>query len=298
MIANGKSIIGILAVACMFFMFSACSAMQVEENKDETSEQNVIEEPESIPEPTLEPEPAVEIIPLKELEEWDLVLITDSSGWGVAQVYGEVVAEDTGKIVNVRDLWEGGFEAGLMLEILQGKYTGGNIKLEKLPDYIKEAEVVVFWGNPRMSKNEDAPGDWECTPPGPWFVNECSPETFAVYKDHVKQVFELILELRGGQPTIIRTYDSYNPLINQFREAGVYEECKQCWAYFNDAYRQAAEEMNIPIAPVAEIWNGLDWTIDPVDDLGYTSDGIHPNQLGAEVIAQALRELGYDPVLP
>jgi len=158
--------------------------------------------------------------------------------------------------------------------------------------------VIVFYGNPEESINTSRPGDSEWVPPGPWYVNECEPENFTVYKDDVKAVFQMILELRGGKPTIIRTYDAYNPLINQFREAGVYEECKQCWAYFNEAFRQAAKEMNIPLAPVAELWNGPDWTVDPDDDLDYTHDGLHPNQLGAKVIAQALRELGYDPVVP
>lgn len=248
---------------------------------------------EPLPDPT---QPAVEITPLEDLETWDLVWVTDSSGWGVAQIYGEMVAEDTGKTVKVRDLWEGGFEAGEMLEILQGNYSGGDFKFEQLPGFIAEAEMVVFYGNPSLSINPERPGDWECVPPGPWYVNDCDPEVFSLYKEHLKEVFRLILEGREGQPVIIRTYDAYQSLINQFREAGVYEECKQCWAYYNDAIRQAAAEMNIPLAPVAELWNGPDWTIDPDDDLGYTHDGLHPNELGAEVIAQALRELGYDPV--
>ena len=74
--------------------------------------------------------------------------------------------------------------------------------------------------------------------------------------------------------------------FNQVREVGAYEEYKTCWGYFNNTYRKAAEEMNIPIAPVAELWNGPEWDIDPADDLGYTSEGIHPS------------ELGYEPVNP
>jgi hypothetical protein len=234
---------------------------------------------------------------LEDLEEWDLVWVTDSSGWGVAQVYGKMVAEDTGKTVNVGDYWEGGFAAGEMVEILQGEYTGGDMKFQKLPERIAEAEIIVFYGNPRFSVYEPRPGDWECVPPGPWYVNDCDPEIFTLYTEHVKEVFRLILELREGQPTIIRTYDAYNPLIDQFREAGVYQECKQCWAAYNDAFRAAAVEMGIPLAPVEELWNGPDWTVDPDSDLGYTHDGIHPNPLGAESIAQALRELGYEPVV-
>lgn len=238
------------------------------------------------------------VTPLEDLEEWDLVWVSDSSGWGVAQVYGEMVAEDTGKAVHVGDYWEGGFAAGEMLEILRGDYTGGDMKFQELPERIAEAEIIVFYGNPEMSIYEPRPGDWSCIGSSDYYVKDCDPEIFTLYMEQVKEVFQLILELREGQPTIIRAYDAYNPLINQFKEAGAYEECKACWGTFNDAIRKAAGELGVPVAPVAELWNGPDFTIDPDDDLGYTSDGIHPNELGAEVIAQALRELGYDPVEP
>jgi hypothetical protein len=114
---------------------------------------------------------------------------------------------------------------------------------------------------------------------------------------HLEGIYQRFFELRAGQPTIIRTYDAYNPLINFFREQGVHEDCRLCWGYYNDAIRQASAAYNIPVARVSEAWNGPDWDIDP-NDLGYTKDGEHPNELGIEVIAQALRELGYDPVLP
>jgi hypothetical protein len=275
-----------LLLLVSFFLLAACSSRFGE--TDLAVEEDAIEQP----------EPTVEIMPLEDLEEWDLVWVTDSSGWGVAQVYGEMVAKDTGKTVSVGDYWEGGFAAGEMVEILRGEYQGGDYKFQKLPERIREAEIVVFYGNPRASIYEPRPGDWECVPPGPWYVNDCDPEIFTLYKEHVKEVFRLILELREGQPTIIRTYDAYNPLIDQFKEKGVYEDCVACWITLNEAYRSAAEEMGIPLAPVAELWNGPDYTIDPDSELGYTSDGIHPNQLGAAVIAQALRELGYDPIVP
>lgn len=281
-------IVGVLGVLTAL---AACSPAAVPSGAADEEQQI-----EAVVEPTATATPSPTFPPLNDLEEWDLVWVSDSSGWGVAQVFGDMVAEDTGKTVNVHDLWEGGFAAGEMLEILQGDYTGPDYKFQKLPETIAEAEIIVFYGNPERSENPDRPGDWSCIPSGPWYVTDCDPEIFTVYKEHVKEIFRLILEAREGQPTIIRTYDAYNPLINQFRDAGVYEECKACWGYFNDAMREAAAEMGIPLAPVAERWNGPDWTIDPDDDLDYTKDHIHPNALGAEVIAQALRELGYDPV--
>jgi hypothetical protein len=248
-------------------------------------------------EPPQQPQPAAEIMPLEDLEEWDLLWISDSSGWDVADVYAGMVAEDTGKIINVHDKWLGGLPAALVYQALTGAYDGPSLTLEQLPELVSEAEIIVFYANPSESINESRPGDWECISGHGSYVNDCDPEIFTTYLDHLDTIYQRVFELRAGQPTIILSYDAYNPRINLLRENGVYEECKQCWGYYNDAIHLAAAKFNIPVACISESWNGPGWDIDP-NDLGYTKDGEHPNELGIEVIAQALRELGYDPVLP
>ena len=56
--------------------------------------------------------------------------------------------------------------------------------------------------------------------------------------------------------------------------------------------------MGVPIANAFDAWNGIDHNEDPVEK-GFTQeDDIHPNELGARVIAQLLRELGYEPIVP
>lgn len=238
-----------------------------------------------------------EITPLEDLEEWDLLWISDSSGWDVAEVYAKMVAEDTGKIINVHDSWIGGLPAGLIYQSLTEIYDGPSMKIEQMPELVAEAEIIVFYANPSESIDPSRPGDWECISGYGSYVKDCDPEIFTTYLDHLETIYQRIFELRAGQPTIILAYDAYNPRINLFRENGVYEDCKQCWGAYNDAIHQAASKYNIPVAGIAEAWNGPDWDIDP-NDLGYTKDGEHPNELGIEVIAQTLRELGYDPVVP
>jgi lysophospholipase L1-like esterase len=110
-------------------------------------------------------------------------------------------------------------------------------------------------------------------------------------------IYQKIFELREGHPTIIRAYDAYNPIIPNRVEYDGYEPCIACWQTYNQAIHTAAEQNNVPMALVAEAWNGPDYLLNPVD-LGYTRDGEHPSELGAQVIAQALRELGYEPVEP
>jgi hypothetical protein len=231
------------------------------------------------------------------MEEWDLVWISDSSGWDVAPIYASMIEEDTGIKVNVIDNWMGGLSAGYVYTVLKGEPTP-NATLEHLGEQIKDAEVIVFYANPDESWEEGNPADWMCTSSTtPNYVNNCDMETFDPYIQHLEEIYQMIFELRNGQPTIVRAFDAYNPLIARFKEQGAYEDCKACWANYNAAIHQAAASYNVPIAAVAEAWNGPNWDQDPKAN-GYTKDGIHPNEVGATVIAQALRDLGYDPVTP
>ena len=228
---------------------------------------------------------------LLDMDEWDLVWISDSSGWDVAQVYAAMIEEDTGIPVKVIHDWMGTLRAGDVYAALEGEPTA-DAKLAALADKIREAEIVIVYGNPEGSTQGD-PADWNCVPGNRLYVNQCP--AFSTYTEHLQGIYAAIFELRNGQPTIVRAFDAYNPLIARFKEQGVYEECKACWAMYNSAIRQAAAEFSIPVAGVSEAWNGPDWDMDPVA-LGYTKDGIHPNEEGARVIAHALRVLGYDPV--
>jgi hypothetical protein len=233
---------------------------------------------------------------LLDMQEWDLVWISDSSGWDVAEVYAAMIEEDTGIKVNVHDNWIGGLPAARVYHALMGEPTA-SFTLERLADELREAEVIVFYGNPEESWEEGNPADWLCVNDiGKNYVNNCEMETFDSYIQILEGIYARIFELRAGQPTIVRAFDAYNPLIARFREEGSYEACKACWANYNAAIHQAAASYNVPVAEVALAWNGPDWDQDPVA-MGYTKDGIHPNEEGARVIAQALRVLGYDPVI-
>ena len=55
---------------------------------------------------------------LSELEKWDLVYISDSTGWGVAERYAENIGRDTRKAVQVKDYAIGGLSAIEVLDVL------------------------------------------------------------------------------------------------------------------------------------------------------------------------------------
>ena len=230
-----------------------------------------------------------------DMEAWDLVWISDSSGWGVAEIYAAMIEEDTGIQVNLHDNWMGGLSAGDVYHALQGGPTP-NLRLRQLADQIREAEVIVFYANPDQSIDATHPGDWDCVSQRN-YVNSCEMEIFSTYIQHLEGIYESIFDLRAGQPTIVRAYDAYSPRIDEWREQGVFDACKACWGNYNAAIHQAAESYHVPVAAVAEAWNGINRDEDP-NVKGYTRDSEHPNEKGGEVIAESLRALGYDPVRP
>lgn len=231
---------------------------------------------------------------------WDLLWISDSSGWGVADIYGQYIAEDNDVEVNVMDNWQGGLSAGRILQGLKEQNTH-NLDLDKLNESIAEAEVIVIYGNPEDSHDPNNPWDWNCgqTTLVSCYVNNCAMESFSQYISDLKEIYSIIFEIRQGKPTIIRAIDAYNPnLVSHCQPDGMFDDCLACWENYNLAIHQAADEMGVPVAPVFDAWNGLDHTENPVEK-GYTrEDDTHPSDLGATVIADLLRELGYESITP
>jgi len=235
-----------------------------------------------------------------EEETWDLLWVSDSSGWGVADIYGQYIAEDNNVEVNVIDNWIGGLPAGEILQGLKEQNTK-NLKLDKLRETIAESEVIVIYGNPSDSEDPSNPGDWNCgqSDLDSCYVNNCSIDTFSQYIADLKEIYSIIFEIRQGKPTIIRAIDAYNPsLVSLCQPDGVFDVCVACWETYNEAIHQAADEMRVPIANVFDTWNGIDHIENPVEK-GYTrEDNVHPGELGAAVTAQALRDIGYEPIVP
>jgi hypothetical protein len=242
---------------------------------------------------------AQEVIAEQGVQEWDLLWVSDSSGWGVAEIYGAYLAEDLGIKINVMDKCMGFLSAGEILMPLKGEHTY-NLELEKMRNYFQEAEIIVIYGNPEKSISEENPMDWNCGQDGlnTCYVNSCGMEAFELYIEHMKEIYAVIFSEREGQPTMLRTFDAYNPrLVRQCTPDGAFDACLECWENYNKAIHQAADEMGVPVAGVFVAWNGPDHTEDP-NEKGYTKDGVHPNETGARVIADLLRATGYEMIIP
>ncbi len=229
---------------------------------------------------------------LRGLDEWDLVWISDSTGFGAYDVYAEMVAEDNGIPVNVHRYAIGALSAGRVLDALRGQEPN-HLRLKQLPDVIADAEVVVFYANPIDSVSEEHPGDWMCVGYTGNYVNECDPETFDLYRAHLDAIYEEILALRGNQPIIIRAYDSYN-FPDKWEADGVSAECGECWGNYIQTIHDAAAAHGVPVAHVYDAFTGPNHDMDPRDQDLIGTDGEHTNKAGATLIATLVRDLGYE----
>lgn len=228
---------------------------------------------------------------------WDLVVIGDSSLWGHGEAIAKQIEKDMGVKVNLEDFALPVLSAGKVREALEtGK--SANVRLEKLPEAVKNAEMVVMFTNPRDSVlpwgTTEMDACFESGDPGP---DACSSTYFDMYTADLKAIWQKIIALREGQETILIATDIYNPLAVYWQTAGVFDNCNRCWEGMSAAARNAAEAVGVPFVSRLDLYNGADHTEDPVAK-GYISDGEHPSELGAQVSAEAFAEIGYEPFIP
>jgi hypothetical protein len=254
--------------------------------------------------------------PFPDLKEWDLLIISDSMNWGVGQNYAKLIESDMNVKVNLHDCWVGGLSIGAVLDALQSggtlyPYVDDQSCYKPLPDLVKEAEVMVLFGNPLDSYPPD--GSWNipedhnaCVMGGyegknllPGFetykdkmLKSCAPETWATYKAHLGTVLDEIGKIREGRPLILRMTDAYIPVHSNWDFYGVDEVCTTCLGYLSEAIRQVAEEHGVPVADTMVGLNGKDYMSEI--PAGYLRDGIHPSGPGAQFIATLLQKTGYE----
>ncbi|OGO35847.1 MAG: hypothetical protein A2W35_10595 [Chloroflexi bacterium RBG_16_57_11] len=248
--------------------------------------------PTAVPTPQTSPTPLV--MPIGSDTEWRLVVIGDSSLWGLGEAYASQIEKDLGVKVNVDDFALPNLSAGSVLGAL---HTGKspNMRLEQLPKAVRDAEVVVMFVNPLDSVDPAIPLNFEgcfgCAAP-----QACETEAFAKYTADMSAIWAKIIELRAGQPTILRATDLYNPLVEQWNSCDIFAACEACWGNLSAAARQAAQAFNIPFLSRFDAFGGEDHIEDPREKGYIRDDGEHPTELAGQFTAELLAKMGYEPL--
>lgn len=222
-------------------------------------------------------------------EPWDLVWFSDSGGFGVAELWAERIEEDLGVEVRVNDRSAGGLAATTVLDSIEDD--------SKLRELLAEAEVIVIYGNPRGSGYPDEMETCVSTSTAPRDPpRRYSAEDFDPYRDVLTSIYEIVFDLRGGEPTIVRAIDLYNPVIADWRTAGIEDECTADWEMWARTIREAADEYRVPTASMFDAFNGPGHDEDPREKGFIGPDKEHTSDKGKAAMVEVLHGLGYDPV--
>ena len=250
-----------------------------------------------------------------DLKEWDLLIISDSMNWRVGQNYAKLIESDMNVKVTLHDCWVGGLSIGAVLNALQSggtlyPYVDDQSCYKPLPDLVKEAEVMVLYGNPVDSIPPDDSWNFqnasECVWGGyegknllPGFetykenmLKSCAPEKSTYYKADLGAVIEEIDKIREGRPLILRMTTFYIAWHPSWLKNGLDEVCTTCIGHSSEPIRQVAAEHGVPVADTMVVLNGKDYMSEI--PAGYLKDGIHPSDAGAQFIATLLQKTGYE----
>ena len=223
-------------------------------------------------------------------EPWDMVWITDSMGAGVADAWAAQIEESEGVEVRVHDYAIGG------LPLVQARAM--LMEQAALREDVAEAEMVVVYGSAEDASPEDT-GTCHTPSPAPHDPpNIYTSADFAPYSDVLRDIYDIVFELRAGEPTVIRAFDSFNGMIADWREAGIEAECKATWDSESEALREAADDYGVAMASFYDEFNGPDHDEDPREKGYIRSDGLHASRDGIAVQAEVLHALGYDAINP
>jgi predicted dienelactone hydrolase len=263
-------------ILCLALLLAACSREQA-------------------PATTPGPSPAPSLPSGLPQTEWHLVVIGDSSLWGLGTAFAAQIENDVGVQVILADYALPTLSAGEALADLRKEKPPYTRLTAKAAEDLRQAEVVVMFFNPLRSVSPEHPLDLDAC-----FANRapasCSPEGFEQYTADMEAIWAEILKLRGGKPTILRATDIYNPLVSPWREAGVFEACTGCWQNMSNAARLAAEAYNIPFLSRLDAFNGPSHDEDPREKGYIHFDGEHPSDLASQFTAELLSQMGYEPV--
>ncbi len=225
----------------------------------------------------------------------DLVYISDSGGWEVAERYVELAAEALDREVRFHDQRIGGLSMSTVPSMVRGSLAG----------QVAEAEIIVLYAHPGgleynlpqpnmltcfealdALENSTSTPEWE--PPVVATVEDWQP-----YRDVLDEVYDEIWKAREGRPVVLVAHDIYNGFVAPWRELGIEPECTANWEVEMQVIRAAAEENGAQFVSLFDVFNGPKHDEDPRAKGWMQDDGMHANVKGGSVAAEALAAVGF-----
>jgi hypothetical protein len=218
-------------------------------------------------------------------ETWDLVVLADSSGWGLADAWAELIRRDEGVEVRVHDFAVGMQSGSLLLKHLR---TEGDPQR----DAVRDAEVISVWGGPTGLVWRSDIGDCFLYPDGTRPPTRISRRDMEPFAELWRDILSEITYLRNGRPTALRTRDLYVPVISNYVRAGTAEACVEGLATQSDIVRDATRQAGGTFVAVNRAFNGPDGMRDPRQH-GMLQDMEHLSDKGVALMARVHHAAGY-----
>jgi hypothetical protein len=228
---------------------------------------------------------------MAELGQWDLVVFADRNFTpeDMAGAYARRITADTGIAVEAQDFALTGLESERILAMIRDE------AFPNLERAIAEAEVIVVNGTPPSIDLDPCLGG-SVRDRGD--VPAYTADDFAPYVGVLGDIYDEILRLRDGAPTIVRAMDFYNPWLDVWEENGVAEACTAAWQEFSAAAERAAGEAGVPFVSMYDLLNGPDHQQD-MGEAGYLTGAMwQANEAAGTLMVDALAATGYAPVAP
>jgi lysophospholipase L1-like esterase len=211
--------------------------------------------------------------------------VLDSQG-GYVRRYDAYISTDTGVTVSLTNLSVNGAHSGDLLNSLRND--------PNFRSHISSSQVVRWdIGGDDLLHAINLFRQGQC---GGADNQDCLRSAVAGFISNWDAIVQQILALRDKNSTIIRTMDIYNPFVAELMVDGTFSTVEPCLDQVNQHIAASAKANGIPMAQVHLAFNGPNGDQDPVAKGLITVDGVHPNDKGHKVIADALRVLGYGPL--
>lgn len=219
-----------------------------------------------------------------------------------AVLFGERITAGTGVPVDVHNLtMHDGSSSATLLEHIRGDHDIGRAP-EPARAAIAGADIVSVTIGFNDTLSDGLLEEFYAGTCGGPDNSDCFFDTIPTLEANLDAIMAEIDTLRAGRPTMVRVTNLYN---NGIPEPGMPEPWDNPPGYGASVLRDLTEAQNEAICRVAaehaaecvdlyHAFNGADGTSSSFPLLG--SDMTHPNQLGMDVIADALADEGYAPL--
>jgi hypothetical protein len=218
-------------------------------------------------------------------ETWDLVVLADSSGWGLADAWAEMIRRDKGVEVEVHDFAIGLQSGSILLEHLK---TEGDPQREA----VREAEVISVWGGPTGLVWKSDINNCYLWPDGSNPPSRISRQDLEPFAQMWRDILSEINFLRNGQPTALRTRDIYDPVLSLYIEGGIADVCTRGGARMSSIVREQTRRAGGEFVAVGRAFNGPDGMQDP-RERGMFKDLEHLSDKGIALMARLHHDAGY-----